>query len=77
MQGIDATDPGAILAAFNGPQGFKPVTVGILQAIAAGRSANLADATAAVIVNASTNQTVSLIPFFDPQSKGTGKARGW
>lgn len=59
----DATEPGAIEAALSGSQGFKPVTVGILQAIKAGRSANVEAAFASVVesANATSNQTVSAL----------------
>ncbi|KAK9810582.1 hypothetical protein WJX73_001788 [Symbiochloris irregularis] len=58
----DATEPGAIEAALSGAQGFKPVTVGILQAIKAGRSANVEAAFASVVesANATSNQTMQV-----------------
>ena len=58
--GVDATDPGAILASLSGAGGFTPVALGILQALDGGRAANVADAFAAVLVNSATNDTVRL-----------------
>lgn len=59
-QGIDATDPNAILVSLTGAGGFPPVAIGILQGLAADRAAAVADATAAVIVNATGNDTTEI-----------------
>lgn len=62
MQGIDATDPAAILESLSGAGGFPPVSTGILQAIAADRGADVATATASVLTTNSSNATVRTLP---------------